>query len=57
MKKQWEKPELIILTRSKPEEAVLTACKSNPQTLGPANPPISDTCRYQASTCTAISNT
>lgn len=27
-KKQWQKPELIVLTRSKPEEAVLGVCKS-----------------------------
>jgi hypothetical protein len=26
-KKQWHRPELIVLTRSKPEEAVLTGCK------------------------------
>jgi hypothetical protein len=26
-KKQWTKPELIVLVRSKPEEAVLSACK------------------------------
>jgi hypothetical protein len=26
-KKQWTKPELIVLVRSKPEEAVLLACK------------------------------
>jgi hypothetical protein len=26
-KKQWQKPELIVLVRSKPEEAVLAACK------------------------------
>jgi hypothetical protein len=26
-KKEWERPELIVLARSKPEEAVLTACK------------------------------
>jgi hypothetical protein len=25
--KQWDKPQLIVLVRSKPEEAVLTACK------------------------------
>lgn len=24
----WEKPELIVLVRSRPEEAVLTGCKS-----------------------------
>lgn len=26
-KKPWQKPELIVLARSKPEETVLTACK------------------------------
>jgi len=27
MKKIWEKPNLIILVRSRPEEAVLEGCK------------------------------
>ena len=27
-KKQWQKPQLVVLVRSKPEEAVLTACKA-----------------------------
>jgi len=27
MKKKWEKPSLRVIVRSKPEEAVLTACK------------------------------
>ena len=27
-KKEWTKPELIVLVRSKPEEAVLAACKN-----------------------------
>ena len=27
--KTWEKPELIVLVRSKPEEAVLLACKGS----------------------------
>jgi hypothetical protein len=26
-KKEWSEPEMIVLVRSKPEEAVLTACK------------------------------
>jgi len=26
-KKKWEKPELIIIARTKPEESVLQACK------------------------------
>ncbi len=34
-KMEWEIPELIVLVRSKPEEAVLTACKGN--TDGPAD--------------------
>ena len=29
-KKQWLTPELIVLVRSNPEEAVLAACKSTP---------------------------
>ena len=28
-KKEWLNPELIVLVRSKPEEAILTACKDN----------------------------
>jgi hypothetical protein len=27
-KRQWQKPELIVLVRSKPEEAVLGWCKA-----------------------------
>jgi len=27
-KKEWKTPELIVLVRSKPEEAVLAACKT-----------------------------
>jgi hypothetical protein len=30
-KKEWKKPELIVMVRSKPEEAVLGACKVFPQ--------------------------
>ena len=37
MKKQWQKPQLVVLLRSKPEEAVLTACKSWLASQGPAN--------------------
>ncbi len=28
-KKEWQKPQIIILVRSNPEEAVLTACKNS----------------------------
>jgi hypothetical protein len=34
MKKAWEKPQLIVLVRSTPEEAVLTGCK-NANVSGP----------------------
>lgn len=27
MKKEWKKPQLIVMVRSNPEEAVLGACK------------------------------
>ena len=27
MKKSWEKPELVVLVRGKPEESVLQVCK------------------------------
>jgi len=27
LKSEWKTPELIVLVRSKPEEAVLTTCK------------------------------
>lgn len=27
MQKRWSKPELIVVVRSRPEEAVLVACK------------------------------
>jgi hypothetical protein len=32
--KPWAKPELIVLVRSNPEEAVLTACKNLPEFTG-----------------------
>ena len=34
VKKTWSKPELIVLVRGKPEEAVLVACKGFVQTTG-----------------------
>jgi len=36
-KKMWEKPELAVLLRSRPEEAVLTACKYIPSQIGGSN--------------------
>ena len=35
MKKVWEKPQLIILYRARPEENVLAGCKTVSQSDGP----------------------
>lgn len=32
-KKAWEKPKLVVLVRTKPEEAILSLCKM-PETFG-----------------------
>jgi hypothetical protein len=37
MKKSWEKPKLIILMRSKPEEQVLTICKTTSSAAMPSS--------------------
>ena len=36
-KEKWDKPKLIILTRGKPEEKVLSGCKYGPTTSGPTD--------------------
>jgi hypothetical protein len=36
-KKEWKKPQLIILGKGKPEEHVLAACKANPGCTRPGN--------------------
>jgi hypothetical protein len=36
-KKEWKTPELIVLVRSKPEEAVLTGCKWVAPLIGPSS--------------------
>jgi len=45
-RKQWEKPQMIVLGRSKPEEGILAACKSTDGSppgpaskCNPQNPP------------------
>lgn len=35
--KEWQKPELVVLVRSKPEEAVLAACKEDTSSSGANN--------------------
>lgn len=53
MKKAWQAPLLIILTRSEPEETVLTACKTE-KGLG-ANPTALNTmCDVTCTACSGI---
>jgi hypothetical protein len=32
--KTWEKPTLIVLVRSEPQEAIMTVCKTPPEIQG-----------------------
>jgi len=55
MKKNWEKPELVVLFRGKPEEAVLTHCKHKSET--PVAPfPYHDDCNNRVGCCGACSS-
>ena len=49
-KKSWEKPQLIVLGRSKPEEGVLAACKMGTGTTPGPNAKI---CSEAPSSCHA----
>jgi len=51
-KKTWQKPELIVLVRSNPEEAVLITCK-NATAAGPLN---KKKCNRGPSGCSVIAN-
>ncbi|MEN6310921.1 MAG: hypothetical protein ABFD80_05220 [Acidobacteriota bacterium] len=56
MKKTWRTPELIILFRGKPEEAVLCNCKhANMAAVSPYT--FVNSCSMQATCCTNCSNT
>ena len=35
-KKKWQKPELVIMVRTTPDEVVLTVCKGNNSAQSPA---------------------
>jgi hypothetical protein len=49
-KKPWQKPELIVLVRSKPEEAVLVVCKApTSKFMGPNDP--SNRCKLRGVSC------
>jgi len=49
-REQWQKPELIILARSRPEENVLTSCKTSARVDNPAKS--GQTCA--SSPCSAV---
>lgn len=53
-KAMWEKPELIVLVRSRPEEAVLVACKSGGM-LGPDDVDPLKNCKYRGANCSVSS--
>ena len=54
--KTWQKPQLIVLVRNRPEEAILAACKSNstgtdPESVnmgcwGVGAPPLASFCTF-----------
>lgn len=52
-KKVWEKPKLIILIRSRPEESVLTACKTS-TAEGPAGNRQTQCFRAPCRDCSAL---
>jgi hypothetical protein len=45
-KQAWQKPELVVLLRSQPEEAVLVICKRPSAGVGPTK----QNCKTQANT-------
>jgi hypothetical protein len=46
---QWNKPELTVLVRNRPEEAVLAACKGNGSITN--NNALYDGCKYASEKC------
>ena len=53
-KKKWEKPKLIILTRGKPDEFVLTACKTSIQGTNGPDGYDGDGCFFRNSPCSTL---
>jgi len=48
-KRPWSKPELVVLVRGNPEEAVLLACKTNTHPIGGGN----QACKRTGKPCVA----
>jgi hypothetical protein len=56
MKKPWHTPELVILFRGRPEEAVLCICKhACTPAVSPQN--FRDSCNLSITCCSACQNT
>lgn len=56
MKKPWQTPELVILFRGRPEEAVLCNCKhANMAAVSPHT--FNNSCNLSATCCSACQNT
>jgi len=53
-KKEWAKPELIVLVRSHPQEAVLAVCKD--AMAGSANASLNSGCWYDLGGCDNCNN-
>lgn len=57
-KKQWHQPELVVLVRGTPEEAVLQGCRAGPGDpgVGGSNASLGPGCGYNACTEQCLSN-
>jgi hypothetical protein len=55
MGKKWQKPELVVLTRSNPEEVVLAACKTGASS-GTGGPGYTQACCLQFMNCSICSD-
>ena len=53
-KKEWRKPELIVLVRSEPEETILVICKATTVRGGPTYR--NNACRGSTTSCTGSCN-
>jgi hypothetical protein len=53
-KKTWQRPQLTVLVRVKPEEAVLLTCKGDNTTVGPKGKKGTDNCAEMGTACSSI---
>ena len=51
-KRAWRRPELIVLVRGRPEEAVLVVCKRG-GAVGPADEDPLKNCKFRGAECNA----